>query len=138
MTGVDSLPRLCSHPGTGLEFSHAHPDYLTVHYEDFVDGNLAQLGRYLGASLAPEKIVVGNELSRVTRSSGHGDWKLWFTPEDVSYFRYIFQPYLDRYHYPAQWELAACQAIEPALCSHYVLNLINERRRELSVQPFTV
>jgi hypothetical protein len=137
LIGTDSLQRLCEHPTTALSFTRDHPEYFTIHYEDVVRGILAELSRYIGLPLAPATAVVAAAQKRVGRSKGYGDWKHWFTQEDVDYFHKIHQPYLDAYGYSPDWELASNQQISAENSAQYVLNLVNERRSTLALPPLS-
>lgn len=106
-------------------FDH-HPDYFVVKYEDFVEGRLEELENYLGFALAG-KAVVGTEFQRVIRTKGAGDWRNWLTEEDVDFFQPVFDPFLRKFGYADEWELAAAPRIPAEHAAGYVGNLIAER-----------
>jgi hypothetical protein len=56
----------------------------------------------------------------IKRDGRCGQWRQWFTPEDVRYFRPLLVPYLERYGYPDDWTLPVEPTIDPALASRYV------------------
>ena len=134
-TGVDSLPRLKQHPTTGLEFAGAHPEYFSFHYEDLVDARLDDLAGYLGMPLTTAATPVAKERQRVVRAARYGQWRDWFTPEDIDCFAPAFGEYLQYYHYAEDWELSQARSLDPAVGSAYVLRIVNERRDRLGLPP---
>ena len=54
----------------------------TIRYEDFVDGRVADLSRYLGMPVSTAARV-DDEHRRVVRSKTHGEWRAWLTAEDL-------------------------------------------------------
>lgn len=109
-------------------YCQATPDALLYKYEDFVDGNYAPLEGHLGLQIAGEA-VVPDALRRVERTKGHGDWRHWFTTEDVELFRPVIGPWLARHGYDADdWRLEDPQVIDPKHCSLYFMRLVDEWR----------
>lgn len=96
-------------------------------YEDFIQRNLSQLEQYLGIKLIGSSDV-SNDFKRVERTKNYGDWKKWFTPDDVEYFKPIFKEYMDYFGY-TDWELPVEQIISPSHGSTYVLRLVSEARK---------
>jgi Sulfotransferase domain len=111
-----------------LVFHDAFPDCMVFKYETMVSGQFDVLARYL--SLDPEAMnpQVPTGLSRVVRSRRAGNWRDWFCPEDVAHYRPSLSPYMERYAYADEWELAGDPLIRPEECSGYVMRLIHERR----------
>lgn len=104
-------------------------DSVLYYYEDFVSGKYSLLEEYLGMPLMGEA-EVPDAYGRVNRTKGSGDWRNWFTEEDVLAFRPLFSPWLERYGYdPEDWALNASPVIRSEHCSEYYLRLVNERRR---------
>ena len=52
-------------------------------YEQLLDGDWQQLEDYLELPLAGDSTQVPDELKRVARSKGYGDWRLWLTESDI-------------------------------------------------------
>ena len=104
-------------------YYNGHPDVFILRYEDYVDGKLEAVNKYLKLNLTiadkvPEK--------RVVRSRAYGNWKNWFTPEDIDYFRSSYLTYMNQFGYPDTWDLNDVPVIDPETSSRYVRRLINE------------
>lgn len=102
-------------------------DALLYKYEDFVEGEYAPLEKYLGLPVTGSADVP-TALARVVRTKNHGDWRNWFTLEDVRIWKPILAPWLEKYGYDAQdWELNAKPTIQPEHCSEYFMRLVAEQ-----------
>jgi hypothetical protein len=101
-----------------------------ISYEDFVDRRVTRLSRYLGIVIGND-ISMGNEFTHVARSATYGNWKSWFTKEDVELLAPVFRRFLEHYGYDTRWQLDAQPTLEPALGSGYVMRVV-ERKRQLS------
>ena len=99
-----------------------------IKYEDVVDRQFAALQDYLGL---PIKLVseVDHGYQRVARSKGYGDWRNWFLPEDVAYFRPLFAEYMQEFGYDDDWELPAEPEIPSDRASGYLIRLADERKQ---------
>jgi len=117
------------HVDAVCDFFDARPGYLVVPYEDVVGGRVealeASLGFYLRSPVPPNP-----RLERVARTRGAGDWRNWFTPEDVTFFRPLFAPFMERFGYPDAWDLPATRSVHPEHASGYVERLLTLRRAE--------
>jgi hypothetical protein len=97
-------------------------DCFALHYEDFTDNRLDALSSYLTLEIQPVKPKVVEELNaHVIRSATHGDWRSWFTADDIDFFRPMFKPYMDTFGYDDDWTLAAEPVIPHETASGYVL-----------------
>lgn len=104
------------------------PDGLLYKYEDFVAGDYAPLVKHLGMSISGTADVP-DELQRVSRTKGQGDWRNWFTEDDVRELRPLFAPWLEKHGYDADdWRLNANPSVNPAHCSLYFRRLVDEYR----------
>ena len=114
------------------DYVAAIPDGLLYKYEDFVSGEYAPLEKHLempmsGAAEVPDR------LSRVTRTKAYGDWRNWFTEDDIREYRPLLSPWLDKYGYDAgDWQLNAEPSVDPAHCSLYYQRLVEESREKHS------
>jgi hypothetical protein len=63
---------------------------------------------------------------RVIRSKSYGNWKDWFTPSDVDFFRPLVIEYMQMFGYHDTWELNSNPYIDPSINSQYVMKLIEE------------
>ena len=52
-------------------------------YEQLLDNDWQELENYLGLTLSGDDTRVPDDLKRVTRSKGYGDWRLWLTESDI-------------------------------------------------------
>jgi hypothetical protein len=111
-----------------VEFHRDNPDYFIFRYEDLVLGHFGSLSQYLGIRLSSETAQVPEALSRVGRSKDRGQWRHWFTPEDIEHFRPLLKPLMDCFGYEDDWTLAANPVIAPEHASSYLLRLVAERR----------
>jgi len=94
-------------------------EYYRIKYEDFVDENLQGLEQYLGFRL-PGEAEVGEINNHVPRTKGYGDWRNWFLPEDVEFFKPLFAEYMERYGYADDWSLSENRVIRPEHCTGYI------------------
>jgi hypothetical protein len=112
------------------QYMETMPDGLPYHYEKFVSGDYAQLERHLGMRLGGAA-KVPDRMNRVERTKGYGDWRHWFTPEDVERYRPLFAPWLAKHGYdPDDWRLEANPAIAREHCSGYFMRLVAEYREK--------
>lgn len=101
--------------------------WFVLRYENFVDGRFQELNQYLGITV-DTKAEVPDKLRRVTRTRGHGNWRDWFTPEDVVFFKPIFENYLKRFGYDANdWNLNRNPKLNPEFGSEYIEKLFYSR-----------
>jgi len=101
------------------------PDWLIYRYENMVQGNFMEINRYLGFDLKKKaEVPRGSGKDKVIRKKGAGDWRQWFTPEDVELFKPSYLPYMEAIGYDcADWDLAPDPVIEPRFSSIYVKDL---------------
>jgi hypothetical protein len=113
------------------ELLTARTDFFIQHYEEFVDGKLEDLSAYLGGMKLDHRVEVHPDVARVERRKGHGDWRHWLTPNDVSFFRPMLAPALQALGYEDDWKLAEVPTIDSRFCSGYVARLNAERGAEI-------
>jgi hypothetical protein len=109
------------------EFEKRLRDYCLVRYEDFVERRLKKLQDYLGFPLAAEA-EVAQAHEHVIRTKTYGNWKNWFLPEDIQFFKPLFDEYMRCYGYSDDWILNARQTISPESCSKYVERTVKRKR----------
>lgn len=100
-----------------------------VKYEDVIEGHLGSLEEHLGVSLSDRSDEVEGYAAHVPRTRGSGDWKNWFLPEDVEYFREICEEYMRRFGYEPDWSQAATRVVPPEHCSEYIARLVARQKR---------
>ncbi|MGB3209232.1 MAG: hypothetical protein WBB19_00860 [Desulforhopalus sp.] len=111
------------------------PESLLYKYEDFVSGDFSPLEEYLGFAVRG-KAEVPARLRRVERTKGYGDWRNWFTEEDVADYRDIMTPWLKKYGYDEEdWQLNESPVIDSAHCTEYFLRLVQEHRAKATKNP---
>lgn len=100
-----------------------------IKYEDFVRGDIINLEKYLGFKLVglPQ---VEPARQRVERTKWYGDWKNWFTEEDVIFFQPRYKKFLQLYGYEDDWSLNPNPVISSEHASLYVERIVNEVRGE--------
>lgn len=111
-----------------IEFEARLSAGFRISYEDFVDRRVAELGDYLGVIMADD-VSVDRQFDHVVRSGTYGNWKSWFTEEDVELFKPIFDPFLEHYGYDRSWQPADKPRLRSALGSGYVRRIVERRLR---------
>ena len=109
-----------------------------LRYEDFIDRNLKSLEGYLGFPLSVNDSV-GVKYSRTVRTKSYGNWKEFFTCEDVVRLKTPEnQQLLAQYGYD-EWVLSENPHLAPQNGSEYIKKLIVEvneaKERRDSKQP---
>lgn len=127
LSGEDLLERFMLRHQIGLEFDGLHQNYFVYKYEHFVAGQRSGLEQYLGFALNFNGNVDVVH-SRVARTKGSGDWRNWFTEQDVKYFSDPYDEYLAKYGYDMEWKLSPAPEILPEYSTEYVMRLVRERR----------
>lgn len=135
----DSWPASYRHHSveTPLAFHDDRKSMLVFKYEEMIDKHFEGLEEYLGRPLKGEASVAATE-ARVVRTMRYGNWRDWFTAEDVEYFRPILQPFLDRYYGAVDWDLNKNPKIHVEHGSNYVTKIVNERRASRNLPDFGV
>lgn len=123
---IDELAR---HHEWIFEFEGRMGEHLQLKYEDFVAGRVSTLETFLDRSLDVSG-QVDSAHSHVARTKGAGDWKNWFTAEDVDRFSNVCNTYLKRYGYPLDWTTSQEPIVRPAHASEYVRRAIAKRKAE--------
>ncbi len=100
-------------------------DWFLFKFEDMVDQRNDALNAYLGFDIIGEaEVPSGTGKDKVVRKKAYGDWRHWFTAEDIELFKPAYQPYLDMIGYDADdWQLAEKPVIEPQFSSVYMQSL---------------
>jgi hypothetical protein len=103
-------------------------DWCLFKYEDMVTGKFNQVNQYLGFELKSEaEVPKGTGKEKVVRKKAFGDWRHWFTEEDVRLFKPAYLPYMEAVGYDgSDWALASEPRIEPQFSSAYVKKLAAE------------
>lgn len=104
-------------------------DVFTVRYEDFIAGRLDALSAYLGLDV-DNGAAASPWLAHILRSGESGDWRHWFTEEDVTAYRPYVTRYMKRFDYPDDWVLADDPVISSETASGYIEGKYRGRRRQ--------
>ena len=100
-------------------------DWFLFTFEDMVDGKFEALNNYLGFEVQADATVPSTSgKAKVIRKKTTGDWRHWFTAEDIEIFKPAFTPYMELIGYDCEdWSLIPNPVIEPEYSSVYMQNL---------------
>lgn len=105
------------------QFKKLEDNFYILKYEDLMDGKTEGLNEYLGFEIN-RAVQVPEKLNRVVRSKKYGNWRSWFTEEDVKFFRPLLEPYLEYFQYNSNdWELENVESLPSEKGSEYMENL---------------
>jgi len=127
LTGADHRGLLRDRHAAALRLLSEDPLIHRCRYERFVRGDIADLSEYLGLTLSGN-VEVAPSVQRVVRTRDSGDWKNWFTPEDIDYFRPTLSAVMEAFGYEDDWEFSESPTIAPAHGSLYLRRLLREQR----------
>lgn len=108
------------------EFDRALENGLTIKYEDFVEGRIAKLERYLRLDL-DHRVEMPPEHEHVPRTLGYGNWRTWFTEEDVRIFRPLVSQFMTSAGYSDDWKLEQVGGLAASHGSQYVERTVGMR-----------
>jgi hypothetical protein len=100
-------------------------DWFSFTFEDMVAGKFDALNTYLGFEVQADATVPSaSGKAKVIRKKSTGDWRHWFTAEDVEIFKPAFTPYMELIGYDCDdWSPDPNPRIEPEYSSVYMQNL---------------
>ncbi|VAW78842.1 hypothetical protein MNBD_GAMMA15-1317 [hydrothermal vent metagenome] len=100
-------------------------DWFLFTYEDMLNRNFAALNDYLGFDVQDDTEVPDSTgKAKVVRKKASGDWRHWFTEEDVELFKPAYLPYMELIGYDCEdWACSASPVIEPEYSSDYMQKL---------------
>ena len=108
-------------------------DWHVLRYEDFIDGQLDDLEKYLGFPIKRD-VGVSEAHKRVVRSKSYGNWRRWFTSDDVGYLKPAFHKYLQFAGYDSEdWSLYPVAALPEREGSEYMRRLfygVSEKKKK--------
>lgn len=97
-----------------------------VKYEDILNGSVEGLENWLGRSV-DLTAEVKQPAVHVARSNTAGNWRKWFTNEDVTFYKPLLSPYLKAFGYCAEdWTLDVPGCLPPAVGSEYMLRIFSD------------
>ncbi len=100
-------------------------DWFFFTFENMVSNNVQTLNEYLGFEIRNDAEVPSSSgKAKVIRKKSSGDWRHWFTEEDVALFKPAVTPYMEFIGYDcSDWSLEPDPVIEPEYSSVYMQNL---------------
>jgi hypothetical protein len=99
-----------------------------VRYADYIAGRLDPLSSYLGVQVE-RSTPASPWLDHIMRSGTTGDWRHWFTPEDIDTYRPYVTRYMERFGYADDWALATEPVIAPETSSRYIQGKYHRRQQ---------
>lgn len=113
--------------------SDGREKFLLIKYEDFIDHKLEKLNDFLGFDIDPETQVY--QMARqVNRSQTYGNWRRWFTEDDVLWMQPLLTPILQRMGYDAtDWKLESPDSLNPKYGSEYMERMFRYKRSKLDI-----
>jgi hypothetical protein len=140
-TGKDNWPRTTEEvlDTEKLRYQRMHDfvnnlgsEWFVFRYEDLIDKNFGALNEYLGFEIKDDaEIPLTTKKSKVARKKAYGDWRQWFTEEDVELYKPVYSPYMDLVGCDSNdWVLNPEAAIAPEFSSLYVKELIRKNRMD--------
>ncbi|QFT53816.1 sulfotransferase domain-containing protein [Microbulbifer sp. THAF38] len=116
----------------------ASQDWFILKYEDLIDGNVEKLEEYLSFPIR-KNVSVNKNYKGVVRSKAHGNWRKWYSQEDVVFFKPIFKKYIKYLKYDSSdWKLEYPEYLPKAHGSEYMLRIFPEGKAELKAIPETL
>jgi hypothetical protein len=118
-------------------------EWFIFKYEDMIFKNYDALHEYLGFEIDDDaQIPSTTKKKKVARKKAMGDWRHWFTEEDVELFKPALLPYMESIGYDCNdWALDPNPEIDPQVSSLYIKglarqNTVNNLRRYKILRPF--
>ncbi|WP_444888154.1 sulfotransferase domain-containing protein [Microbulbifer sp. JMSA008] len=109
----------------------ASKDWLILKYEDLIDGNVEKLQDYLSFPIL-KNISVDENHKGVVRSKAYGNWRKWYTDEDVVFFKPIFKRYMHYLKYDfSDWQLEYPESLPKEHGSEYMLKISSKEKSML-------
>jgi hypothetical protein len=100
-------------------------------YEDMISGNFESLNEYLGFAVKGNaEVPVSTGKAKVVRKKASGDWRQWYTEQDIELFKPAYRDYMELIGYDLNdWALSDKPVIEPEFSSVYIQNLSHKADR---------
>ena len=106
-------------------------DWILYKFEDMVAQKFDALNEYLGFEIeADANVPSSSGRAKVIRKKGTGDWRQWFTEEDMELFKPAFLPYMELIGYDCDdWQPDPNPVIEPEFSSVYLQSLPGKAKK---------
>ena len=104
-------------------------DWYLFRFEEMVAKEFEPLSNYLGFQVEEDtEVPVSTGKAKVVRKKASGDWRHWFTEEDVELFKPAYLPYMESIGYDCEdWALDPNPVIEPQYASMYMKGLLKRK-----------
>lgn len=111
-------------------------DWFLFTYEDMIDKNYQALDTYLGFKVRDEaEVPASTGKAKVVRKKATGDWRHWFTQEDIELYKPAYSSYMETIGYDGDdWSLNANPVIEPEFSSLYMRQLAQGKKKNLTLK----
>jgi hypothetical protein len=111
-------------------------DWFFFTYEDMVAKKFEALNEYLGFRIqADAEVPQSTGKAKVIRKKSTGDWRHWFTEDDISLLKPAYTDYMALIGYDCDdWNLVENQVIEPEYSSVYMKNLAHKANKSVVQQ----
>jgi hypothetical protein len=108
-------------------------DWFLFKYEDMISGNFESLNEYLGFAVkADGEVPASTGKAKVVRKKASGDWRQWFTEQDVELFKPAYKNYMELIGYNLNdWALDENPVIEPEYSSVYMQDLLSKATKNI-------
>jgi hypothetical protein len=108
-------------------------DWFLFTYEDMLSTNYDALNTYLGFNVEEDaEVPTSTGKGKVVRKKATGDWRHWFTEDDVEHFKPAYTPYMEVIGYDCQdWRLSPEPVIEPEYSSMYMQRLAQRKSSQV-------
>jgi hypothetical protein len=98
-------------------------DWFTYKYEDMIKNNFRNLNNYLGFPVKADA-KVPKIYARVSRSKNYGNWRYWFTNEDLDFYKELYSEYMGIVGYDNNdWLIHDNKTLPKEIGSGYMENL---------------
>ncbi|MGD9289917.1 MAG: hypothetical protein PVG74_20025, partial [Desulfobacterales bacterium] len=108
-------------------------DWFLFSFENMVENRFDALNDYLGFEIQANATVPSTSgKAKVIRKKTTGDWRHWFTEEDIELLKPVFIPYMKLIGYdPADWAPSPAPIIEPEYSSQYMRQLPRKAKKNV-------
>jgi hypothetical protein len=113
-----------------LDFHRNNDGFVVCKYEDFITGRYATIEDYLEIRLPGGEVQVTGPYLHAERTKASGNWRHWFTADDVNFFRPRLAAFMAAYGYADDWTLAAEPRIDAEHSSDFVRRSVAVRRQQ--------
>jgi len=100
-------------------------DWFLFSFEDMVQQNYEALNAHLGFEVQKDtEVPESTGKAKVIRKKASGDWRHWFTEQDIELLKPVYTPYMQLMGYDCDdWTPSDRPCIEPAYSSEYMQRL---------------